>query len=418
MYQRRHSICALLLLSIIFILEIFHYCNSSHDVKLLQTFSFWPDAPKSSVLSQDTIAAYVKAIDEPENEELPRLHCPKPNLPRYQHLKPRSNSGSQTQFFFALNLRGCLPVLPRLLGSVVEAIRFLGPENCALSIVEGNSPDGTAEVLYALQPGLSQLLEGRMHLVVNSKINPLAGGRFQKLAKLRNMALEPILREPERYANAEVIFLNDVAICAEDILELVYQRNLQGADMTCAFDWILGSSGNSIFYDSYVARAINGDLFFDIPPGTDDFGMAHDLFWNEPLSRARFDAYEPFQVFSCWNGAVVFMAEPLAKGKVRFRVARIREGECLQAEPHLFCKDMWFRGHGKIAVVPSVNLEYSDEKAAVIKREKGYVSDLVKTATPSGKLIEWLPPPDKFKCMPDWNKQSWRPWNETCVSGS
>ncbi len=121
-----------------------------------------------------------------------------------------------------MNLRENLPILPRLLGSVVEVIRFLNPENCALSIVEGNSPDGTAEVLAALEPLLDAGLV--THFVLGNEIDPLAGSRFARLAELRNPALRPMIEEPERYSDATVIFLNDVAICPDDILELVHQR--------------------------------------------------------------------------------------------------------------------------------------------------------------------------------------------------
>ena len=88
--------------------------------------------------------------------ELPRLSCPSPNLDRYSYLHPQSINlrGRQTHtisYFFALDLRECLPLLPRLIGSVVNAIRILGPHNCALSVIEGMSPDGTADVLSALR---------------------------------------------------------------------------------------------------------------------------------------------------------------------------------------------------------------------------------------------------------------------------
>lgn len=34
-----------------------------------------------------------------------------------------------------------------------------------------------------------------------------------------------------------VVFIKDVALCKEGVLELVHQRNRQNADMTCAMDW-------------------------------------------------------------------------------------------------------------------------------------------------------------------------------------
>lgn len=292
---------------------------------------------------------------------------------------------------------------------MVEAIRFLGPENCAISIVEGNSPDGTAEVLAALQPHLSKLTT--VYLELSNGIDPLAGARFTKLAELRNLALEPMLGDPARFSNTTVIFLNDVAICLEDILELVHQRHVLGADMTCAFDWIYGENEPS-FYDVYVARAINGDTFFEIPPDL-SWRFASNLFWNEPTSQERLEAHRPFQVFACWNGAVAFTAAPLVEGRVAFRSSRADEGECHQGEPQLFCKDMWFQGYGKIAVVPSVNLEYSNEKGKRIKEDKGYVSRWITQGAGPEDKIEWQPPPDQVKCMPTFDQQTWRPWNET-----
>ncbi|KAG7137884.1 hypothetical protein HYQ46_008440 [Verticillium longisporum] len=79
----------------------------------------------------------------------------------------------------------------------------------------------------------------------------------------------------------------------------------------------------------------------------------------------------------------------------------------------MFCKDLWHRGFGKIAVVPAVNLEYSDEKAEKLKKLKGFTSDLVRQQTEEDAKIEWAGPPEKVKCMEGWQNQFWRPWNET-----
>ncbi|MDF2435291.1 MAG: alpha,3-mannosyltransferase, partial [Mucilaginibacter sp.] len=124
------------------------------------------------ILSKITTDQHVKSILDPDDTSLPRLNCPQPDTSRYDYLKPTGPVGSQVQYFFALNLKECLPLLPRLLGSIVAAIRYLGPEHCALSIVEGNSPDGTAEVLSALQPEMDRLLGGRAYFVLSNAINP------------------------------------------------------------------------------------------------------------------------------------------------------------------------------------------------------------------------------------------------------
>ena len=51
------------------------------------------------------------------------------------------------KFFFALDLHEIAPILPSLIGAIFRVIQFWGPENCALSIVEGWSKDDTYEIL-------------------------------------------------------------------------------------------------------------------------------------------------------------------------------------------------------------------------------------------------------------------------------
>ena len=127
-----------------------------------------PDPPSKPVLKDgnatllEVAPTYVKAIMNPEDSSFPRLSCPTPTEDRYLYLK--ANSANIThgpvmgpKYFFALDLHQCASILPRLIGSVVESIRFLGPQNCALSIVEGRSNDGTFEVLLSLREELERI---------------------------------------------------------------------------------------------------------------------------------------------------------------------------------------------------------------------------------------------------------------------
>lgn len=365
------------------------------------------------ILPETTIDAYMRAILDSNSEHLPKVDCHNPDLSRYKDLKPSfSTPGSQTPYFFALNLRESLHILPTLLSGVVAAINFLGPENCALSIVEGNSPDGTADVLAALEAYLKPLKVRTNFVLSVDDIDPSTDARFARLATLRNMALQPLVDEPERYRDATVLFINDVAACPDDLLELVYQRKVLSADMTCAMDWIFGAGDETLFYDSYIARGINGDLFFEIPPGTGSFAKATNLFWNDPESKARFEAGRPLQVFACWNGAVAFPARPIAGREVAFRAARAELDECHNGEPEIFCKDLWAHGYGRIAVVPYINLEYSTEKGQRIKDERGYTSATA-ASKPRQDSIDWQGPPEEVKCMPTFDNQFWLPWNHT-----
>jgi len=340
----------------------------------------------------------------------PRLRCPTPNHTRYEYLSKIHAKSKQPRYFFAVDLYQCVSLLPRLLGSIVETIRFLGPESCALSIVEGRSTDGTLEVLESLRRPIEGL--GGQYFLTTSDTNPVAEGvdRVQALAELRNQALRPLTEHPQRYGtDTTVLFINDVALCMEDILELIHQKAYQQADMTCAMDWI---NDGSIFYDVWVSRGINGDLFFEIPQSA-SWDFSKNLFWNDPNTKARFQAKLPFQVFSCWNGATAITAEPLIEGKIKFR--RAGEEECYLGEPTLFCKDLWQLGHNKIAVVPSVNVGYSDDESRKAKDKQGTVAEWIANEEERGDevLIDWKSsPPGQIKCVPTWERPTWVAWNE------
>ncbi|CAI7668209.1 unnamed protein product [Penicillium manginii] len=98
--------------------------------------------------------------------------------------------------------------------SIVETIRFLGPESCAISVIEGRSSDGTYEILTELKKRIETM---------GGDIDPMHGAnRIQALAELRNMALRPLKsttssessdKLAEIYASdAVIIFFNDIAL--------------------------------------------------------------------------------------------------------------------------------------------------------------------------------------------------------------
>ncbi|EFY87270.1 alpha-1,3-mannosyltransferase CMT1 [Metarhizium acridum CQMa 102] len=362
--------------------------------------------PKAIILNATTISSYTDAIFDTRPTTLRRLECPALNATRYQSLRVAGFASNKIEYVFPLNLRQNLPVLPTLLGAIVEAIRFLGPKNCVLSIVEGNSPDGTFEVVEALRPGLEDL--GVTYFYQTTALNPSNGDRIEKLSALRNAALQPIFDNPGMVSpSSTVIFLNDVLACAEDILELTLQLRLLNADMTCAMDWEVTDPPR--FYDVWIGRSVSGNSFWEIPEDM-RWNRPFDLFWNEPETARRFRDRVPFQVFACWNGGVSFRAQPLLEG-LRFRAPNFTAGECVQGEPQLFCAELWFRGHGRIAVVPSVNFGYNKPDYAYIKKRMGFVSDWVGNQPSTTEQIEWVGPPDEVKCIEPWSKQFWQPWN-------
>lgn len=348
---------------------------------------------------------------DPADTTFPRLECPFTNEDRYAYLKnsrAMSKNGKLT-YLFALDLHQCRHILPRLLGSIVEAINFLGPERCALSVVEGRSNDGTFEVLQELRSELESL--GVRYVFQTSNIDPTAkeGDRVQLLAELRNLAVKDLFENSGTYASdATVVFLNDIAPCLEDILEIIHQRIFQEADMTCPMDWTYVGE-HPTFYDVWIARGMTGDSFFHIP-NDGSWDWAWNLFWNDLDANSRWSSWKPFQVFACWNGMAAFTAKPLMDGSIKFRGRNT--DECYQGEPRLFAKDMWYHGFGKIAVIPSVNVEYSDENAKKIKALKGYTSSHVANGGEDGKIAWRSKPPEQVKCMLNYENQYFVPWDQ------
>jgi alpha-1,3-mannosyltransferase len=364
------------------------------------------------------VGPYIRAIMDPRDTYFNRLQCPRPFKDRYKVLRPQRNVAAQSdqpppkkRYFFALNLYQCAYVLPRLLASVVEAMRKLGPEDCVLSIVGGRSDDGTTEILAALREEIEAL--NVVYYFGTSDIDPLKKGhdRVTELAKLRNLALAPLFAKQQQWAaDATVIFVNDVSICTDDILELVYQKHYQQADMVCAMDW---NNHGATFYDSWIGRSMNGDLFVEIPQ-SGSFEFASNLFWNDKEARRHIDERLPLQVFACWNGAVAFKAEPLLLHNLKFRAPY--KDECYTGEPTLFCKDLWALGYGRIAVIPSVNVGYNDDQSRGAKEKHGYASGNIQQTEHDKALsteIKWeRSPPGNVKCQPDWRHSSWAPWDD------
>ena len=155
---------------------------------------------------------YVTAILDPKNKSFRRFDClslTSATEQRYAYLrKPYSTSEGKIhpKYFFALDLHQVVDTLPQLLGSLLEAMKFLVPHNCVMSIVEGRSTDGTYEVLRALGPELEKL--GVRYFLQSSDIHPqMNGDRIVLLAELRNLALRDIYEQPQSYApNTTIIF--------------------------------------------------------------------------------------------------------------------------------------------------------------------------------------------------------------------
>ncbi|CAL5874461.1 uncharacterized protein PFLUO_LOCUS8757 [Penicillium psychrofluorescens] len=327
---------------------------------------------------------------------------------RYAHLRSAATTTPQIQYFFALDLHQVTHVILPLMGSIIEAMRYLGPERCALSIVEGRSTDGSYDILAGLKQELAAM--GVPYFLLGSQMDPLAilDQRIPMLSKLRNIALEPLLEESRhkrsRLApNPTVVFVNDIVLCPEDVLELLHQRVVQSATVTCSFDW---REWGAAFYDQWVSRSMSGNLFFEVSHDGSTW-FAQDMFFDHPESADRYNEGLPVQVYSCWGGMITLDANLFLQRNLSFRGAE--PGECYMGEPMALAKDCWRLGIGKILAVPSVNVAYEYDEAYYSKEMHGYVHETVGAYNRSRELVEWQPPPGQVKCMPVFERQFWVP---------
>ncbi|BEJ16811.1 hypothetical protein CspHIS471_0602120 [Cutaneotrichosporon sp. HIS471] len=252
--------------------------------------------------------------------------------------------------------------LPDLLNTIAVLVHFLGPDRLTFSILEGPSDDATPYILNrVLRPLLRDLRVPTKAVQIQTnapKIKWDEVNRIEALAELRNKALKPML---DRWSGdvGPIVFLNDVFLHASDILELLYQHSLSKASITTAWDWM--QRDPAYFYDVWVARTIDtGDLFYPIPGN--EWYPSDDILSTSPASKEAFHAFRPFQAYSSWNALAVLDSAPFfLPHKVRFR--RGGMGECAASECLLICSDFWKAGHGRIQVVPSVQLAYERDVA-------------------------------------------------------
>ena len=166
------------------------------------------EKPSNATLLRSSLP-FVKAITSSRSEGISRLTCPTPDSDRYDYLRIGLNSKTSQQaparprYFFALNLHDNLLVLPTLMGSIAETTRTLGAENCAVSIVEGRSVDGTYEVLSSLKEYLEKM--GVRYFLIASDVNPETDDRIRTLASLRNLALKPLFENGDGFDKHTVV---------------------------------------------------------------------------------------------------------------------------------------------------------------------------------------------------------------------
>ncbi|EKM61680.1 glycosyltransferase family 69 protein [Phanerochaete carnosa HHB-10118-sp] len=186
-------------------------------------------------------------------------------------------------------------VLPYWTSTMLKVITYLGANNVYVSVVESNSSDGTPDLLRELDKALAQRNVHRRILISDTAIprppDMSWNNRIDFLAAVRNRALEPLV---DQGGYDKVVFSNDVFIEPESLIELLETAD-GNYDMACALDF-----GHFGAYDMWVLRDRIGHLAAGI--------------WPYFFDAADYEAMKtdsPVPVFSCWNGIVAFVADPV-----------------------------------------------------------------------------------------------------------
>ncbi|TFY57791.1 hypothetical protein EVJ58_g6816 [Rhodofomes roseus] len=264
------------------------------------------------------------------------------------------------KYFFAINLYNSFDIIPDLFATLFRVAAILGYNNVYVSIYENGSTDQTKALLRVFD-GLCRSVGLRVTIRTSMRTRGAFNHRIEYLAEVRNAAFVPLheLRDAENEYFDSIIFMNDVLPCVDDLLELIWQSRRNNAGITCAADYMYHEElGHPVFYDNWVARDINGTALENAP---------FEAIFHHGASQDRFQRHLPIQVQSCWNGIAVLDPAPFySPPHIRFRMARIVDGECSASECSLICNDYWEAGYGRILMVPRVKLAYDSRVYDII----------------------------------------------------
>ena len=226
-------------------------------------------------------------------------------------------TAKNTTFFIAATVHNMEKIIDDYFIEMKKLINYLGKENIIISIMEnGDSTDKTREKLYEFMEYLNET-EIVNRIIIEHEIddprknesdpyslenNFLSNLRIKYYSELRNRCLDFIYEIPNlNFSNTKVIFFNDIIFEYENIINLLSTNN-EDYDAVCGLDFY------DCFYDSWVSIDLSG------------YSLRHDFpFFVNKEGQDLVINHKPVRVMSCWNGVIVFTAEPLKDRKIKFR---------------------------------------------------------------------------------------------------
>ena len=293
------------------------------------------------------------------------------------------------RYFFAIDLHNSENVAPYLLNAVASVCVLLGQRNvsagthpCFVSVYESASHDATRAILSEFS---NEFLRLKVPFVFTTHGIERDGRthRIKFLSKVRNNALKVFYENPAAWD--DLVFLNDVVICAGGILELLMEKVRQRAHIASGMDYIL-ERNRVIYYDTWVNKDMSGRSFRNKVPYVQD-----KLAWQLYMRR------EPFQVFTTWAGGVVISASLFdLNPDIRFRHPVLYE--CASCECELLIRDFWSRSRKtglKVMVVPAVYVAYEPSEFVKVA---SYLRRLFRPSKQRAVLKFNPTPPETVEC--------------------
>ena len=274
-------------------------------------------------------------------------------------------SSKNTTFFIAAMIVNMESTIAHYIKHMKKLIDYLGEQNVIISFIEnGDSKDNTRIYLREFQQYLNEKKIVNRFILKHEiddprkKVHPyefISNLRIKFYSQLRNRCLDLLYELPNiDFNNTKVIFFNDVIFEYEDIINLLATNN-EDYDAVCGLDFY------DIFYDTWVSIDLDGNsLLFRFPYFNNKEGQ--DLVVN----------HKPVRVFSCWNGVIVFKADPLKDKKIQFRYKIDPEKEPTyiinnsqqynyESECTYFHIDLFTLGYTKKFINPDVRVAYKFE---------------------------------------------------------
>jgi len=288
-------------------------------------------------------------------------------------------SSAHPSLYIAANFRDNAATVTTFSAELLKLAADVGPSNLFVTVYESGSADSTPRLLDDARRSL-EAAGVATNITANGPLTRRGRQRIDFLADARNELLKPLRAMAHERRFDRVVFVNDVLFEAGDVRKLL----AVGADISCGTDFIpIGEAHKiyrpavdekyPIFYDSWVARTLDGLPLRAMPPYVAPESAAPLMRkvarlglsfpeYTRAVNAIELAIVEPqpevVQLQCCWNGIVVVAAAPFYSG-LTFRSNL--PGECGASECSHFCRDMRALNYTRVAMHHGVRVAYDNE---------------------------------------------------------